>query len=118
MDYFTFKTVATGEQEVPVVHTDTTSLLEIAGDSGFTLLEHELSVNKGVKIDRAHLHYGRAGVAAELLIESYDIPAGTTLDSGGVLSRGIKSSVISPIQKKINALSITSASISAAMKRG
>lgn len=93
---FTFDTTGTGDQEVPPIHTDTVSFLEISIDAGLSAMEYSLYVYQGHQIDRAHLHCGAAGVNGGLILEFYNNPAGTNVN--GLLTEGVKTTnSITPI---------------------
>lgn len=116
-NYFTFETVGTGEQEVPVVETDTTSILKLSVDAGFTAMQFNLEVYNGIEIDRAHLHCGAAGENGQLLVEFYNNPKGTNVD--GHLAFGYIVSEDLPENTADNDCGVNNiASLFAAMKAG
>ena len=57
----TIEAVASGEQEVPSVTTDTSASVELEFDAGYTKVDYTLHIEDGVGVTQAHLHCAPAG---------------------------------------------------------
>ena len=86
--FFSTTTYASGEQELPTVHTMTRGAMVLKFQKDFSRIKYRVRLMNGVGVTMAHLHCGAAGETGALLVDLFQGNMTVGVDINGVLVHG------------------------------